>query len=203
MNRECRKRWLWGLGAFLAALALLLFPAPGLGPARGLLRSLVRGKSGAPSRDGRPPPAAGRSEEPERPGIAAFDLWTDVFTGSLPALPFIPARRSPLRSLAGRLFRAFSGGLREKDRAWEIADVVYDEEEKKSGASVRSAWSDRLFSVYGLALRPAGIDQVLGLEYRLFDALILGHQREFRLEEGRPAEAEGESKVYLRWQKEF
>ena len=95
-------------------------------------------------------------------------------------------------------------------RGWMLDEIRHvceeedlDEEEKKTGASVRSAWSDRIFSVYGLALRPAGIDQVLGLEYRLFDALILGHQREFRLEEGRPAEAEGESKVYLRWQKEF
>lgn len=197
------RRWeRYGLGALLAAgvITLALVLTPGLGPARERLLRLFRGEVAAPET---PPRGIGLPETLDRTEDAAFNRWTAAFTGGLCPPPPRPVGRSPFRQLVDRLLSVAPGGAREPGRKWEIADVVYDPEEGKKGATVRSAWSDRFSSVCGLALRPAGIDPVLGLEYRLIDSLIFGHQREFRLDEGRPVDPGGESKVYLRWQKEF
>jgi hypothetical protein len=134
---------------------------------------------------------------------AAFTLWTDVFVGNLRSHQPHSISDSPVRRLIDRLLRAVPGGGRDPGPKWEIADVIYDEEAGKQGATVRSALSDRLSAIGGLALRPTGIDQVLGLEYRLIDSLILGHQQDLRLDEGQPVDPLGESRFYLRWEKEF
>ncbi|MCX6349186.1 MAG: translocation/assembly module TamB domain-containing protein, partial [Candidatus Aureabacteria bacterium] len=139
---------------------------------------------------------------PPLPEEEIFELLAaPPFAGKRPAPP--PAARTSAQQLVDRLLLEVGGSATPSRRSWELAEVVYDPEKGKTGATVRASWTDRFSALYGLALRPSGIDQVLGVEYRLLDSLTIGQQQGFRLDGEAPIDDGGESKFYLRWKREF